>query len=169
MKVLESNLPTTVETSFFEWTDAQIRHVLSYCKDTEIRVCTAVSENEKSIKAIVERRSAAYTRGEVEYLSLTELAISLAQVGQLLADRFYRVSPLYKEYYGHLVAARNSHQVYFTRLNVNFYHKVTGSTYLLEVELLKSFKIGNIFGMNLHFSVDTAVRGQTLCSMPTKG
>lgn len=150
--------------SMREWSKAEILDVLAYCKDGEVRLYGARSDRHVLV-AQVERRPAAYTRRPVGYLSLTELAVSLAQAAQLLADEHVRGRRDLRDMHSLLVDARLRHQVYFSNLDVSFHKPVTGESYVLQVRLLRLLRIGQHIAAKFAFAIDHSCKGRALCSL----
>jgi hypothetical protein len=157
-----------ITNAIYAWDEKSIARTLDYCIANEIRVKTAKLYADNLIVGLIEKRSVTYTVKEVNYLSLSELCISLAQLSQLFADYFFSHSENYSSLYPDLISARINHQIYYTNMNCTFNHRITDDYYYLKIELIRAFKIGNVFGMKFKFSVCQDVIGETLCTMPLK-
>jgi hypothetical protein len=114
-----------------------ISQVLDYVLPNERRVITA-RYHDRMLCAHLETRSPNYTKREVDYLSSSEIAIATAQAAHILVDCFVREDGFpYPEQLSpsQLAAAREAHQVYFTRLTIRFRKKLVARDYKMNLHL----------------------------------
>lgn len=135
-----SVIPGVFTPPFSEILDAQtIETVLNYVHPAERRV-RQFTWNGSTAHAEVEYRSPFYTARPLQYLSATELAISLAQVGQILLHKLVAW-----ECFPHqgsisqdaLATARENHEVYFAKLTFDFHRKHPAVNYEAEPPIVR--------------------------------
>ena len=111
------------------------------------------------------RQSATYTRAPVNYLSLTELAVSVAQVAHVLTEAYVDSSPCVSRYASLLPDARLQHELRFVTFEARFRTPVADDVYELSCEVLRPILIDRFAGLKFRFSVGRHVTGLTLCAL----
>lgn len=149
-----------------QWSIGDIQNVLEYCKQEELRVRDAWSKD-NSLTATVCRRPLAYTIKPFPYLGLAELAISVAQTSQLLADDYiYTRCP---SWHGSLVAARVGGHVHFASFQVHFRRPLAEDYYQLDLSINHCRRNVDVAFALVRFSIVGYLHGKTVCSFPLIG
>ncbi|MEP4532956.1 MAG: hypothetical protein ABJ004_07715 [Cyclobacteriaceae bacterium] len=144
-----------------------IDSVLDYVNPSERRVISAEITN-RTILGIVRCFSPTYTKKTVEYISSSEVMISLAQISHIFIDELVR-QPYFEFKYDltqeKLKILRDNHEIYFTNMSLVFNDKVPQSNYELKVELIGYKKFLSLFAAKFNFNIDTKIYGSFTAGM----
>lgn len=149
---------------------ADIAQILNYVKKEEQRPYFA-SILDGQISAKVFCKSPQYTIKSVDYLSSSELMVSVAQVGQILFDYIVRQDNfIFKEYLSveQLTELRNNHEIYYTKMEFSFRHKIPASDYLLKMNIEGIRLFHNVVIANFRFNIGESCFGSFMATAKPK-
>jgi hypothetical protein len=141
---------------------------LGYVHESERRV-RSISISGKNFSAMLECRSPTYTSKPVEYLSTSELAISSAQVGQVVLHALVDM-PTFP--YCHLLTSerlsflRNNHQIYFLNWQLRFRRMSPCADYIMDLTVDRFFTRKASIFVQCSFCVGKAVEGSFTAVIP---
>lgn len=147
----------------------EIIKILNYVDKEEVRPfsCTITSDRLFSINLC---QSPTYTKVPVNYVSSSELMISIAQNAHLLIDNLVkRKNFKFKELISteRLEELRNKHEIYFIDIHLRFHGKVKIGNYNLTLDLINYNRHRNIIFAEFHFNINKEIKGNfKACLIP---